>query len=202
MAREFLSRLRRYRRPAAAAALGVAAMLAASRLMPINDTAVVVAASDLRSGTALSARDVRVAHYPKSLVPDGSLSDADDAAGALPLTDLTEGTPLTSSMLRGTDTVPTRGSHVAFPLHVADSSAVSLLHAGDHIMVFRRSPDGGRADVAARDAVVLAISTSHGPDAVTGQAVGAALITVDVDKLTARRLAGADSAYAFALLGG
>lgn len=201
MARELLSRLRRYRRPAAAAALGVAAMLAASRLIPVNDTAVVVTAAAVSSGTALSARDVRIAHYPKSLVPAGSLTDAGDAVGALPLCSLTKGTPLTAAVLRDTGSVPTSPSHVAFPIRVADSAAAAVLRPGDHIMVFRRSPEGGSATVAASDVVVLGISAADGDDSATGQS-GSALITVDVAKSTARRLAGAESAYVFALLGG
>lgn len=202
MAREFLSRLRRYRRVAAAVALGLAAMLAASRLIPMNDTPVLVTARDVSAGTALTGRDFRVTHYPKSLVPAGSLAQSDEATGAIPLTDLTRGTPLTTSMLRGSGTVPTRASHVALPLRVADSSAVSLLHPGDHIMVFARSPDGGRADVAADDVVVLRISTPQGADTASSEASGTSLITVDVDKVTARKLAGTESAHKFALLGG
>lgn len=173
-------------------------MLAASRLIPLNDTAVVVAQRDIDAGEALTARDVEVANYPKSLVPSGSLPNTKAAIGALPRADLTAGTPLTASMLRSAQAVPDGPSHVAFPLHVADEQAAALLHPGDHIMVFKRATDFGKSEVAADDVVVLSIDGS-GP---AGPAAHDALITVDVRKDTARRLAGGDSDYTFALLGG
>ncbi len=181
-------------------ALGLAAMLAASRLIPVGDTEVVVTHRDVTAGQPLTARDVTVAHYPKSLVPADGFTDPDDVVGALPRTDFTTGTPVTAAMLRPAASVPSRASSVAFPLHVADAEAVKLLHPGDHIMVFRRAPDTGAAEVAADDVVVLSIRHSHAA-ALSGSETGA-LITVDVGKHTARLLAGTDSAYTFALLGG
>lgn len=201
MAPHILLRLRRFRRPAAALALGLAAMLVAARLIPIGDTPVVVTAQPVTAGNRLGGDDVEVVGYPASLVPDGGLDTVADARGARARMDLPAGVPITASMLRSGSTLPTKRSHVAFPLHLADGSAAGLLHPGDHIIVFRRGADGGRAAVAADDVVVLKVKRDAGSAGGLGSGTESALVTIDVGKSAARRLAGAATAYTFALLG-
>lgn len=144
-------------RRGAAAALAVLALVLALAPAAGTDTVEVpVAARDLDAGTTLAAADLRLAPYPRDLVPSGVLP-AEAAgrvlAGALragePLTDVRIAGPVLAARLAGPGAA-------AVPVRLADPTVAGLLHPGDRVDVVTVGADG-LGSVLAADAAVLTV---------------------------------------------
>jgi pilus assembly protein CpaB len=188
-----LRRLARRHRGALSAALAAAAMLAALaalRPSPPPTVAVLVAAHRLPAGRVLAARDVAIARWPPSVVPDGALRPGARVVGRALAGPMRRGEPLTDVRLAGVGLLgadPLTDA-VAAPVRIADPGAVALVREGDRIDVLATPPDGaGPAVVVADDVLVLATPR----DPVDGAAADGALVVVRTTRRGASALARA-----------
>jgi pilus assembly protein CpaB len=214
-------RLRRPRSPAAAlrrAAAGVLLLLAlflALRPAPTAGTPpvtvpVVVAAADLRPGTALTPADVRAASFPAALAPAGATRDPAALSGRVLAAGVRRGEPLTDVRLVGgglTALLP--AGQVAAAIRPADLAVTALVRPGDRVDVLAAAGDGAGGPPAAdgarpvaEGALVLAVPSAPGGADGTPPAGGtdadgagrpAGLLVLAVDRDTAAGLAAASA---------
>ncbi len=157
-------------RRVAAGGLVVLAGVAAARSNPDGDsTDVVVAARDLRPGTALTADDVRLESRSATTVPDGSSADLGAVVGSTLASPARRGEVLTDVRLLGSrlaESTAGPGARIV-PLHLADSALIDLVRVGDVVDVLAApandSPVAGPAAsrVVAADAVVVLVSAKE-----------------------------------------
>ena len=158
-------------RRVAAGALVVLAGVATLRSNPDNDrTEVVVAARDLRPGTALTSDDVRLEMQLATTVPDGSQADLSAVVGSTLASPTRRGEVLTDVRLLGSRLAESTAGPDAriVPLHLADSALIDLVRVGDVVDVLAApandAPAAGQATtppasrVVATDAVVVLVS--------------------------------------------
>jgi Flp pilus assembly protein CpaB len=169
------------------AALAVVTGVRAASLPPTETTAVVVAADDLDGGIVLGTGDLTTAELPVDAVPGGAVPDLAAVQGRTLAAPLRQGEPLTDLRLVAPGLLDGYAGLVATPVRVADPAAVRLLAVGDRIDLVTVSPDGGRADVVAEAAPVLAVPEPSPDDGV----VGGALVVVAVPDAQAMALAEA-----------
>ena len=169
------------------AGLAVVTGVRAASLPPVETVAVVVAAGDLPGGGVISSGDLTTAALPVDAVPGGAVLDLDDARGRTLAAPLRRGEPLTDLRLVAPALLEGYAGLVATPVRVADAAAVRLLAAGDRIDLLAVSADGGRAEVVAEAAPVLAVPEPSSDDGV----VGGALVLVAVPEPAAMLLAEA-----------
>ncbi len=157
-------------RRVAAGGLVVLAGVAALRSNPDGDSVeVVVAARDLRPGTALTADDVRLERRLATTVPDGSPADLGAVVGSTLASPTRRGEVLTDVRLLGSrlaESTAGPGARIV-PLHLADSALIDLVRVGDVVDVLAApandSPVAGPAAsrVVATDAVVVLVSAKE-----------------------------------------
>jgi pilus assembly protein CpaB len=136
-------RLSWHRRSLAAALTAVAVVtgIAAARPAPPATIDVLVAASDLAGGSALTASDVEVAQVPTQFVPAGALRPPEAALdGRVLAAPMRPGEVVTDVRLVGPTVLdgyaPAGGSEiVGTPVRIGDSGAVRLVRPGDRVDV-------------------------------------------------------------------
>ena len=161
-------------RRVAAGGLVVLAGVATLRSNPDGDSAeVVVAARDLRPGTALTPDDVRLEKRLTTTVPDGSQADLGAVVGSTLASATRRGEVLTDVRLLGSrlaESTAGPGARIV-PLHLADGALIDLVRVGDVVDVLaapaNESPGASQATtppvsrVVATDAVVVGVSTKQ-----------------------------------------
>jgi Flp pilus assembly protein CpaB len=158
-------------RRVAAGGLVVLAGVAALRSNPDDDRAeVVVAARDLRPGTALTPDDIRLEKRLTTTVPDGSQADLGAVVGSTLAGPTRRGEVLTDVRLLGSrlaELTAGPGARIV-PLHLADGALIDLVRVGDVVDVLaapaNESPAASQpttpaiSRVVATDAIVVLVS--------------------------------------------
>lgn len=150
-------------------AAGVLALLAA--VLFVRDAAatdrvpIVVAARDLAPGRPLQLEDVRIAGYEPGTVPEGAITDVDDATAHTVAGPIRAGEPLTDvRLLTPRLAGAALGSADAriVPVRLTDAAVTDLLREGDIVDVLTVQADGDGSEQSARilttDSVVVLIS--------------------------------------------
>lgn len=166
--------LRRRRLLAVLCTVGaVAAGLRATAPPPAPTDPVLVAERDLPAGAVLDEDDLRAVEVSPELTPDGALTDAADAAGAILAAPLRAGEAVTDVRLVGPGLVDSAPGTVALPVRVSDAAQVGLLEVGDEIDLLATDPESRTTTTVASGVVVLAVPDpkSEAPDAITGRLV-------------------------------
>lgn len=150
----------------AAAGLVMLAGVAALRSNPEDDRAeVVVAAHDLRPGTALTPGDVRLEKRSATTLPDGSQADLDAVVGSTLASPTRRGEVLTDVRLLGSRLAESTAGPDAriVPLHLADSALVDLVRVGDVVDVLAAPVTDSPAALRllATDAIVVLVSAQQ-----------------------------------------
>jgi Flp pilus assembly protein CpaB len=153
-----------------AGGLVVLAGVAALRSNPDDDrTEVVVAARDLRPGSALTSDDVRLEKRLAATVPDGSQTDPGAVVGSTLAGPARRGEVLTDVRLLGSrlaESTAGPGARIV-PLHLADGALIDLVRVGDVVDVLaapaNESPGAAAtpSKVVATDAVVVLVSAKQ-----------------------------------------
>lgn len=196
--------LRRRRRALGAVAAGAAVFTVVSALSPPAPATVpaVVAAREIAAGSVLRAADLLRSEVPEALAPAGALTDPDAAIGRPVGGAVRPGEVLTDVRLVGGAATAAGGGPTdaasglaAAPVRLADAEAARLLRAGDLVDVLGATPEGS-ADVIAEAVRVLSVPRPpEGGGFLAGDgAAGGALVVLEVDRDTARALAGAAAA--------
>jgi Flp pilus assembly protein CpaB len=178
-------------RRAAAGALATMALVLA--LVPRDaGSAVVVAARDLASGTALAAADLTVTRWPTALVPQGVLRTPGDADGHVLIGAARAGEPLTDVRLAGPDATARLTGHpddAAVPVRLPDPDVAGLLRPGSRVDVITPGRDEERPVVLAADAAVLTVLAAGADGPVRG--TQGRLVLVALPRAEAARVAAA-----------
>lgn len=153
---------------------------------------VVVAARDVAAGATLQPRDLRVISRPVGSVPEGALRNASQATRRPVVSAVRRGEVLTDVRLVGPASL--RGLEpglVAAPVRIADTEAVGLLAAGDHVDVLAATVEGGpEARLVAAGVRVLSVPRPASSGFGAGLGDGA-LLLLATSSPTAARLAAA-----------
>jgi Flp pilus assembly protein CpaB len=153
------------RRIAAAALVGLAAIVALRPNSDEDSRQVVVAAHDLSPGAALAVDDVRLEKLSAATLPDGSQADIGAVVGSTLAGPARRGEVITDVRLLGSRLAKSAAGPDAriVPLHPADSALVDMVRPGDVVDVLAASqtgPDTGPgADPTARPRVVATGAT-------------------------------------------
>lgn len=164
-------------RRVAAGGLVVLAGIATLRSNPDGDRAdVVVAARDLRPGTALTLDDVRIEKRLAATVPDGSPANLGVVVGSTLAGPARRGEVLTDVRLLGSrlaESTAGPGARIV-PLHLSDSALIDLVRVGDVVDVLAAPATDSQATgqavsrVVATDAVVVLVSAKPKVQAADG----------------------------------
>ncbi len=180
------------------AALLLAALALVLALRPADATsrsAVVVAARDIPSGTALTPADLTLASWPGEIVPAGVLRAPADAGGRVLAGAARAGEPITDVRLTGPDAagrLTGRPGDAAVPIRLADPEVARLLGPGSIVDVVTPAPDGDRPVVLAADAAVLTVVAADADAAAPpGQGSRGRLVLVALSRADAARVAAA-----------
>jgi Flp pilus assembly protein CpaB len=167
-------------RRVAAGGLVVLAGIATLRSNPNGDRAdVVVAARDLRPGTALTLDDVRIEKRLAATVPDGSPANLGAVVGSTLAGPARRGEVLTDVRLLGSrlaESTAGPGARIV-PLHLSDSALIDLVRVGDVVDVLAAPATDSQATgqavsrVVATDAVVVLVSAKQKVQAADGDRV-------------------------------
>ncbi len=154
----------------AAGGLVALAGVATLRSNPASERAeVVVAARDLRPGTALTPDDLRLEKRLATTVPDGSQADLDAVVGSTLASPTRRGEVLTDVRMLGTrlaESTAGPGARIV-PLHLRDNALIDLVRVGDVVDVLAAPADGAQTTgqavgrVLAADAVVVLVSAKQ-----------------------------------------
>ncbi|QUR68719.1 SAF domain-containing protein [Mycobacterium spongiae] len=153
-------------RRVAAAGLVVLACVTAVRSNPDGDQVeVVVAARDLKPGTALTADDLGVETRLATTLPDGCQANVAAVVGSTLASPTRRGEVLTDVRLLGrrlAESTAGPGARIV-PLHLADTALVDLVRVGDVVDVLvapaRDKPTASR--VLATEAIVVLVSAKQ-----------------------------------------
>ena len=105
---------------------------------------VVLARRALPAGAAITARDVGIAAYPRSLVPASSLRRVRDVVGRRTASPVGPGEVLTSRRLLGPSLAQGLPNGVVAVPVVVGSAGTDFVHVGDRVDLYRQpSTDGG-----------------------------------------------------------
>jgi len=142
-----------------AAMLVLLAAALALRPQP-GTTTVLVAAHDLSPGATLTADDVRPQPMPAGLVPAGAATEVSDVDGRVLAGAARRGEPITDVRLLGAELTrllaPDDGS-ATVPVRLSDPDVADLLAPGSTVDVVSVAERGGRPNVLAERATVLAV---------------------------------------------
>lgn len=186
--------LRWHRRLLAAGLAGLAIYFALAAITERDDTSqVVVAARPIEGGGTLAAGDLTTLELPRAAVPEGALTELDQAIGEAVIARVPARAVLTASSLASSERLVAPG-RVALPITLADSAPLSLVRPGDRIELLGPG-DSGAVEVLVSGARVIAI-----PQLDAGLLGGdAPVILVDVARAEAARLVAAGVPLSFAL---
>ncbi|MBK1785494.1 RcpC/CpaB family pilus assembly protein [Prauserella cavernicola] len=146
-------------RRALAAALFVLAVALAARPAAAGGESggpLLVTARDLPLGSTLRPADVRTAHVPDSLRPDGALTDPAQVNGKQLMGVARSGEPLTDARLIGERSAPPGTATV--PVRLADSGVAGLLQPGTRVDVVTVGAAEQAEKVLASNATVLTVA--------------------------------------------
>mgnify|MGYP002738012598 CR=1 FL=1 len=156
---------------------------------------VVVAAHTLSGGHALSAADLRIAHYPMSLAPADTHADPVELTGRVLIAGVGSGTPVgPGAVVAPRELAPGVGRSLV-PLRLDDPAVAGLLQVGDHIDVLATSSGESPTRTIATGARVLAFpgtDTSEGPLGMSSGPSGR-LVLLEVSPTEATELVTAQS---------
>ncbi|MGY1750380.1 Flp pilus assembly protein CpaB [Modestobacter sp. SYSU DS0511] len=181
------------RQAAAAALAGLALVLALqpAPALPAEPVTVpvVVAATDLPTGAALTADVLAVARLPGTAAPAGAAAEPGALAGQVLASPVRAGEPVTDVRLVGPglwSAVP--DGQVAAPVRLADLAVATLLRPGDRVDVLVTAGAGAEpaVEVVATDALVV---TTPAPSGDSPPPPDSGLLVLAVDPDTAGRLA-------------
>lgn len=167
---------------ALAAACAVLVSLTVLRPAPAATVDVLVAARALPAGSSLTAGDLRLAHYPPGLVPDGALDDPARLAGRVLASPADAGLPLTEQSVVEAGQA-TRKGELLVPFRVQDPQVLAMVRVGDRVTVVSPGEDGQAVTLASR------VRVASVPPAGDGGQSDQALLVVSADPETAGRLA-------------
>ncbi|WP_300007612.1 SAF domain-containing protein [Pseudonocardia sp.] len=153
------------RRTAAGLLAALALALALAPQAAAGSVPVVVAATDLGSGSLVTAEALAVREWPPELAPAGALTTTAAAEGRVVVGAVRAGEPLTDVRLTGAG--PLASGSAAVPVRLADADVAALLVAGRRVDVVTLGERADQPVVLATDAEVLAVlpgpSGSQGP---------------------------------------
>ncbi|WP_322937756.1 Flp pilus assembly protein CpaB [Nocardioides bizhenqiangii] len=181
--------LRRRRLLAVLCTVGaVAAGLRATAPPAAPTEQVLVAVRDLPAGAVLDGDDLHTVEVEPDRTPDGVLTDAEDAAGAILAAPLRAGEPVTDVRLVGPDLVDSAPGTIALPVRVSDAAQVGLLEVGDEIDLLATDPESRTTTTVASGVLVLAVPApdQEAPDAIPGR-----LVVVGIPVATVADVTGA-----------
>ncbi|MBA3418763.1 MAG: Flp pilus assembly protein CpaB [Geodermatophilaceae bacterium] len=152
---------------------------------------VLVASRELAAGTVLGAGDVAARAWPIRLVPDGTLTPADDPAGRLLAGAIRAGEAVTDVRLLGPGLVQALEPGLrAVPVRLTDAGVGALLRTGDRIDLYAVSTgidaQSEQSTLVAAYALVLAVPAEQ--DTVVPEG---GIIVVAVPSTTALKLVAA-----------
>lgn len=150
----------------------------------------VVATSQLEEGKVISAGDVAKRDWVSDLVPEGAITNLDDAVGKKVTVAVASGAPITQLNLRETGaTVEVPSGTIAVSVPLTDKLGVGEgVVAGDRLVAYRVSD--GAATVLAREATVLSLPEGAKTLASGSQAMTIALAPEDVSSVLAASTEG------------
>ncbi len=150
----------------------------------------VVATSQLEEGQVISAGDVSKRDWVSDLVPEGAITNLDDAVGKKVTVAVASGAPITQLNLRETGaTVEVPSGTIAVSVPLTDKLGVGEgVVAGDRLVAYRVSD--GAATVLAREATVLSLPEGAKTLASGSQAMTIALAPEDVSSVLAASTEG------------
>ena len=144
-------------------------------------TAIVVAKSDLAPGTELTAQDLRLTQFPPDLVPDKAFRSVDEVTGRATSAGLSQGSPLTSSIVLDQQALPKGSRDLLMPIRLADDASAALLQPGQKIRLFSSLPDGGAEVVVEKVTIARLVDKPEGIAAESGQLVSVILSAADAE---------------------
>lgn len=183
------------RRLLAVGLLAAAAALAAAEREPFDSGGptvdVLVAGRDLAAGSVLGPGDVLALAWPARLVPDGTLTPADDPVGRLLAGAVRAGEVMTDVRLLGPGLYDALDPGLrAVPVRLTDAGVGALLRAGDRIDLYAISTGNigsgagsEQSSLVAASALVLAVPAQQ--DTVVPEG---GIVVVAVPDTTALRL--------------
>ncbi|OZD11720.1 hypothetical protein CH253_07645 [Rhodococcus sp. 06-156-3C] len=151
------------RRIAAGVLAACAVALFARDAAADDHVVVIVAARDLTPGVQLTVDDVELREYAPSSVPDGAITDVDDASARTLAGPIRAGEPLTDVRLlssRLAEAITESADARVVPVRLGDPGVTELLRSGDVVDVLTVG-DGGddkSPRILAREAVVVLVS--------------------------------------------
>lgn len=154
-----------HRRKLAALCAAIAVLAILDVLKPPAPPTVVLltANHDLPAGVRLHADDVSGVRYPRSLAPDGALTQLGDIVGRSPSAGFPRGAPITRVGLAGDGWSAEDTGRTAVAVRLQDPAVADLLVPGQRVRLLAIDPrTPGRAETLVDAAVVLAVPT---PDA-------------------------------------
>jgi Flp pilus assembly protein CpaB len=181
--------LRRRRLLAVLCTVGAAAAGLRATAPPAAPTVeVLVAAEDLPAGRVLATDDLDLVALPPDAVPNGVLTEAGDATGAILAAALRAGEPVTDVRLVGPGLADSAPGTMALPVRLSDAAQAGLLHVGDAIDLLATDPESRTTVTVASGALVLAVPDldRDAPDAITGR-----LVVLGVPDSTVSEVTGA-----------
>lgn len=146
-------------------------------------TAIVVAKSDLAPGSQLTSRDLTLAEFPPDLIPDKAFTSIEEAQGRQISAGLTQGSPLTSSIVLDQQALPKGSRDLLMPIRLADDASAALLQPGQHIRLFSSLPDGGSEIVVDEVTIARLVDKPDGITAESGQLVSVILSSEDAGRV-------------------
>lgn len=188
--------LRWHRRLIAAGFAGLAVLAGLQFLAQREDQRpVLVTGGELAGGRTIESADIAVVQVPAELVPDGALSDPQEALGRTVALARPRGAVLTASDLVTGGGLVAEG-RLALPVALRDSAALGLLDVGDRIDLIGVTPSGTTSVIATGIRVVAAPESSG---SALGGSSSVVLVDVDPDQAATISAAGGSSALDFAL---
>lgn len=152
-------------RRALAAALAVAALVLAVLPQASSERPVLVTTADVPAGGVLEGSALAVREWPADLVPSGSLTEVEAAAGRVLLGAARAGEPITDRRLAGASA--TGPGEAAVAVRPADAGLATVLVPGSRVDVVTAGVERGEPVVLAADALVLAVDAKGGVVTVT-----------------------------------
>jgi pilus assembly protein CpaB len=179
-----------HRRKLAVVAAVAAVLIGISAARPPDPPSldVVRATHEISAGTVVSFDDVRLDRVPRAAVPDAPLTGLDAVVGRTSTGAVAAGQVLTQLDL-GTPHATRPGAVVA-PLRLADAEIAGLLRVGDRVDVIAVGSSGGKAEVMARDVLVVGLPQPNANGGLAGGDASGPLVLVEVDLDTATALNG------------
>ncbi|WP_209370787.1 SAF domain-containing protein [Brevibacterium renqingii] len=146
-------------------------------------TAVVVAKTDLAPGSELDAGDLALTDFPPDLVPDKAFSSIAEVEGRHISAGLSEGSPLTESIVLDQQALPEGSRDLLMPIRLADDASAALLQPGQRIRLFSSLPDGGSEVVVEKVTIARLVDKPEGIAAESGQLVSVILSAEDAGRV-------------------